>query len=312
MEWIRVNTDLEMDRKFRKLSGIGRSLLQFIWRLAKRHEGKIKIDDWDSDYFADMIGFFDCNKEIELQMQKMIDLGFVEKFEDTDDFFICNWDRYQIPKDRSNVDRQRRYRERQKTGCENSNEKVTLRNVTDNVTDALHNVSTVTNNSNAVHTVHDSTDSTVPTVQTDIIIDSPKAEITPTEKSKKKKRKSKYADIDGRPVWESYSNAYERKYGTKPVRNAAQSTKCCELVVRLGVSDAPLVAEYYLSSRNSWYATKGHSLGALLVDCEKVRTEWATGNQITQSQAREDDRLQSVGDGWAQTIAERESKENGN
>lgn len=106
-------------------------------------------------------------------------------------------------------------------------------------------------------------------------------------------------------IWESYSNAYFAKYGTDPVRNAKVNAQVKQLGQRLG-EDAPRVAGWFLSHKNGWYAQKMHSLDVLLSDAEKLRTEWATGMQMTQAKARQVDKstgggnvfLQLIDEGW--------------
>lgn len=66
-----------------------------------------------------------------------------------------------------------------------------------------------------------------------------------------------------------------------------------QLVDRLGRDDAPLVAGFYVQHSNSLYVASGHSIGLLLRDAEKLRTEWATGRKVTQTMARQTDRTAS-------------------
>ena len=65
-----------------------------------------------------------------------------------------------------------------------------------------------------------------------------------------------------------------------------------DFVKRIGVEEVSLVAEFYLTHSNAYYANTGHSVGAMLRDAEKLRTEWATGQKITASQTRETERKQ--------------------
>ena len=105
----------------------------------------------------------------------------------------------------------------------------------------------------------------------------------------------------GSVVWNRYAEAYEYKYKTLPVRNAKTNSLCSQLAKRLG-SVAPDVASYFLSLNNQYYVARGHQLAILVSDAEKVHTEWMTGNNVTQTSAREADRLQSAGDAWARVI----------
>jgi hypothetical protein len=51
------------------------------------------------------------------------------------------------------------------------------------------------------------------------------------------------------------------------------------LVEKLGATESPPVAAFYVTHRSSWYAEKMHPVNLLLQDAEKLRTEWATGRQ---------------------------------
>ena len=81
-------------------------------------------------------------------------------------------------------------------------------------------------------------------------------------------------------IWKSYSDEYYRRYGIEPVRNRTINGQLGQIVKRLGAVDAPHVAAYYLTHTSNWYREKGHIVGALLPDCEKIRTEWATNRQM--------------------------------
>lgn len=91
-------------------------------------------------------------------------------------------------------------------------------------------------------------------------------------------------------LWEAYSEAYQRRYGVPPVRNAKVNTQLSQFIDRIGTAEAPFVAAYYLTSNNAWYVKQGHSVGVMLSDAEKLRTEWATRRQTTSRQANELDR----------------------
>jgi hypothetical protein len=123
-----------------------------------------------------------------------------------------------------------------------------------------------------------------------------------TERPKRKRKPRVNAGLNGSEIWDSYAEAYQTRYGASPIRNARQNALCCQLRARLG-GDAPAVAAYYLSSRNAYYTARGHALAALITDAEKVRTEWATGKQITQTAAREGDRLSKEHDEWQKVIS---------
>lgn len=114
------------------------------------------------------------------------------------------------------------------------------------------------------------------------------SQLTLARKSAKPKSESKGAE-----TWKSYANAYYSRYGADPVRNAKTSGMITQLVDRLGKDDAPHVAAFYVHHNNGYYVGNGHSVGALLRDAEKLRTEWATGRSMTQTIAKNTDRTAS-------------------
>ena len=81
-------------------------------------------------------------------------------------------------------------------------------------------------------------------------------------------------------TWASYSEAYSEKYKADPVRNAKVSSQVKDFVKRIGYEESPMVAAWFLTHTDSFYAKGGHVFGMLAKDAEKLRTEWATGNVI--------------------------------
>lgn len=104
-------------------------------------------------------------------------------------------------------------------------------------------------------------------------------------------------------VWASYSKAYEARYGVPPVRNASVNAQLARVVGKLGAEEAPHVAAWYVSSQSGLYVAAMHSTALLLRDAEKLRTEWATGRQMTSTQAIQADRTQTNANAFAGLIA---------
>lgn len=96
-----------------------------------------------------------------------------------------------------------------------------------------------------------------------------------------------------RKTWEAYSDAYEFRYGVPPASNAPARSAIKRFCSLLPAEECPAVAAYYVSSSNSFYVSKGHNPNFLAADAAKLRTEWATGNQITQTQAMQADKTAS-------------------
>lgn len=81
-----------------------------------------------------------------------------------------------------------------------------------------------------------------------------------------------------RKAWASYAESYERRYKTPPVRNQRVSSQLKSFVQRVGFEEAELIAGWFVSHPGDFYIKNLHSVGCLLSDAEKLRTQWATGN----------------------------------
>jgi uncharacterized protein YdaU (DUF1376 family) len=95
-------------------------------------------------------------------------------------------------------------------------------------------------------------------------------------------------------VWQSYSDAYYRRYNIEPVRNATVNGQLSNFIKRVPIDEAPHIAAFYVSHNNSFYVNKMHPIGIMLSDAEKLRTEWATNKQMTRQTAQQVDERQSV------------------
>ncbi|HEL3863037.1 helix-turn-helix domain-containing protein [Stenotrophomonas maltophilia] len=96
-----------------------------------------------------------------------------------------------------------------------------------------------------------------------------------------------------RATWVAYAGAYRTRHGVAPVRNAKVNSSVRQIVQRLGYSEAPLVAAWFLTVNERYVVQNMHDLGALLTKCEAYRTQWATGRQMTQASAQQQDQTQS-------------------
>lgn len=112
-----------------------------------------------------------------------------------------------------------------------------------------------------------------------------------------------------RKTWDSYSDAYVARYGTEPVRNAKVNRNIVDFVGRLGGEEAPHVAAFYVRHNGAYYVRDMHSVGAMLKDAEKLRTEWATNAQMTAAKAHQIDKTQTNYDAFAPLIAAAEAEE---
>jgi len=100
-------------------------------------------------------------------------------------------------------------------------------------------------------------------------------------------------------TWEAYKTAYFNRYQVHPTRNAMINGQLANFVKRIGADDAPHVAAFFLRNNSQWYVQKGHSVGSMINDAEKLHTEWKRGKHITTTTARQIDKQQTTYDAFA-------------
>lgn len=127
--------------------------------------------------------------------------------------------------------------------------------------------------------------------------------------AEKKPRKEVKAAPGTGKVWVAYATAYWNRYGVEPVRNAMVNGQLSSLVKRIGFDDAEHVAAFFVGHQHRYYVEKMHSVGLLLADCEKLRTEWATSTQMTQAKASQADKTATNLDAFAPLIAAAKARE---
>jgi hypothetical protein len=134
----------------------------------------------------------------------------------------------------------------------------------------------------------------------------------PAEDAPKPKAKREPSHKEPSPTaetWNAYSMAYMDRYKVEPVRNGMVNGQLAQVVSRLGAAEAPFVAAWYLKHNHRYYIEVGHSVGILLKDCEKLRTEWATNRQGTAAQAIQADKTQTNLSAFAPMIEEARKRE---
>ncbi len=105
-------------------------------------------------------------------------------------------------------------------------------------------------------------------------------------------------------TWQAYKQAYATRYGEPPSWNAKTAGQLKQFISRIPQVEAPDIAAFYLGHNNYYYVSKGHPVGVMLQDAEKLRTEWVTGKQITSADAKNADRKQGNLNVWAEIKAE--------
>lgn len=107
-----------------------------------------------------------------------------------------------------------------------------------------------------------------------------------------------------RATWAAYSEAYERRYGAKPVRNQSVNAKVKQFVLRIGHDESPAVAQFYVDKvSDSFVVRKVHDVGLLLSGAEGYRTQWAAGAAMTGTRAKQIDQSQSNYDAAGEALA---------
>ena len=113
-------------------------------------------------------------------------------------------------------------------------------------------------------------------------------------------------------TWQAYADAYVGRYGVEPVRNAKVNGQVAQLVARLGADEAPQVAAYFVTINDQFFLRSLHDLGLLLSKAEAIRTQWATGRQVTATTARQLENTQSNLSAAEQALAEQRARRQAN
>lgn len=126
-----------------------------------------------------------------------------------------------------------------------------------------------------------------------LIPDSQEPEQETAKKTKPKKPKTKAPSKTGE-TWKRYADAYHNRYNVDPVRNARVNGQMAKFVDCVGAEEAPHIAAFYVNHNNGFYVTKMHAVGILLVDAEKIRTEWATNSTSANREVSIQDRAKQA------------------
>lgn len=136
---------------------------------------------------------------------------------------------------------------------------------------------------------------------------SPPAGSTPTPKTVAPGVAARPAAARTSDAWAAYAEAYEERYGALPVRNAKVSGMFSRLLDRIPIEEAPHVARWFVRSNRGLYVSAKHAVDLLLRDAEALRTEWITKTHGTETQARQADKTQALGNAFGKLIQEAEA-----
>jgi hypothetical protein len=134
----------------------------------------------------------------------------------------------------------------------------------------------------------------------------PASPVAPPEEPAAPRKKK---EPDSAETWKAYTEAYFLRHGTEPVRNQTTNALMANFVKRIGMKESPHVARFYVAHNAAYYVRQMHSLQAMLADAEKLRTEWATNTQMTNTKAQQADRTQTNYQAFSALIAEAEEQE---
>lgn len=111
--------------------------------------------------------------------------------------------------------------------------------------------------------------------------------------------KPKLQRVETGPTWQAYSRAFHERYRAAPVRNVTVNSQMANFVRRVGVHEAPDVAEFYVRHNEVHYVRSMHSVGAMLRDAEALRTQWVTGKVVSSRRPTTSEaNMQAIGDLW--------------
>lgn len=99
-------------------------------------------------------------------------------------------------------------------------------------------------------------------------------------------------------TWTAYAKAYTDRWGTAPLRSAHINSLVKKFVERVPLADAPHVAAFFCQSQKALYVNSHHAVQLLVRDANALHTEWVTGKQLTQTEARQQDQTAARGNVW--------------
>jgi hypothetical protein len=103
-------------------------------------------------------------------------------------------------------------------------------------------------------------------------------------------------------TWKAYAVAYERRWGVAPLRSAKANSQILAFCKVVPQHEAPEVAAFFVASARGVYVAGKHDLNFLARDAAGLRTEWATGRQVMEAEARQGDRTAATGNVFADLI----------
>ena len=101
------------------------------------------------------------------------------------------------------------------------------------------------------------------------------------------------ANPDNVKTWNAYAAAYRRRYGILPESNRKTRGQVAQFVKLVGAAKAPLLAASFPTHNGSWFVQCRHEFGLLLKSYQQIATDYATGQQMTETRARQAESTQA-------------------
>ena len=98
---------------------------------------------------------------------------------------------------------------------------------------------------------------------------------------------------DNVATWNAYAAAYRRRYGILPESNRKTRGQVAQFVKLVGAEKAPLLAAYFPTHNGRWFVQCRHEFGLLLKSSQQIATDYATGQQMTETRARQAESTQA-------------------
>ena len=125
----------------------------------------------------------------------------------------------------------------------------------------------------------------------------PEAEILEPETPKSAKPKTADEKIRANPdnvkTWNAYAAAYRRRYGILPESNRKTRGQVAQFVKLVGAEKAVVLAAYFPTHNGRWFVQCRHEFGLLLKSYQQIATDYATGQQMTETRARQAESTQA-------------------
>lgn len=106
--------------------------------------------------------------------------------------------------------------------------------------------------------------------------------------SKTEKQKSA-----GSLIFEAYQDAYLKRYGIEPLRNAKTNSICSQIAKQLPLNEAQAIMHFYVQQNVAFYLQRGHAIQLVLSDLQALRTNMLKNRAMSSREAYLADKQQA-------------------